>query len=54
MKAFSRLARGATVTTRKFNHKGLGGGYVPNYVPKTLVLGLVARSGLGDTVKVPF
>ena len=28
------------------NRQLIGGGYVPSYVPKTLVLGLVARFGL--------
>ena len=53
MRGFSRLARDEIVTTRLLNRRGFGGGYVPNYVPKTLVLGLVARFGLGATVKIP-
>jgi hypothetical protein len=46
MKDFFRLARDGTVITRLFNRRGFGGGYVPIYVPKTLVYGLVARFGL--------
>lgn len=34
------------------NRRLIGGGYVPSYVPKTLVLDLMARFGLRSSGKV--